>query len=367
MLIAQADILSNKYIQMILASRFFEVWKSIAIGVGIFVLLMFLKNVFTKYVIKILGNICTILKIKCAKKILNAFEKPIRLLFIVIGVYVFMMMLNSSMGWNINGIINKLLGTSIILLITYGLVNITNSSDEFLSMATNKYNIKVNTVLIPMMAKAIKYLIIAFAVIEVGNFWGLDVNAFITGIGLGGVVIALAAKDFASNIMSGVIIFMDSPFTISDWIKCKDVEGIVEDINFRSTRIRTFDKVLVTVPNSLLVNEPILNFNKRESRKVTMNIGITYDTPMEKLHCCVDSIRKILIGHDGVDNETVNVNFSTLDEGSLVISIYFFINKTSFDEYMMIKEDINYNIMKIIIDEGINIAFPTRSVYIENK
>ena len=144
--------------------------------------------------------------------------------------------------------------------------------------------------------------------------------------------------------MSGVIIFMDSPFTIGDWIKCKDVEGIVEDINFRSTRIRTFDKVFVTVPNSLLVNEPILNFNKRESRKVTMDIGVTYDTPMEKLHYCVDSIRRILIGHDGVDNETINVNFSTLDEGSLDISIYFFINKTSFDEYMMIKEDkLQYN------------------------
>ena len=135
------------------------------------------------------------IKNKVLQKILNAFEKPIRLLFVVIGVYVFMMMLNSSMGWNINGIINKLLGTSIILLITYGLVNITNNSDEYLSMATDKYNIKINTVLIPMMTKAIKYLIIAFAVIEVGNFWGLDVNAFITGIGLGGVVIALAAKE----------------------------------------------------------------------------------------------------------------------------------------------------------------------------
>ncbi len=218
-----------------------------------------------------------------------------------------------------------------------------------------------------MMAKGIKYLIIAFAIIQVANIWGLDVNAFITGIGLGGVVIALAAKDFAANMMSGVIIFMDNPFTIGDWIKCKEIEGIVEDISFRSTRIRTFDKVLITVPNSLLVNDSILNFNKRELRRVTMNIGVTYDTATEQLQRCVSSIKDMLKNHDGVDSESIHVSFSTFNESSLDIGMYFFINRIEFNEYMEIKEDINYNIMKILSDEEVSIAFPTKSVYIENK
>lgn len=367
MVIAQLDILTNKYIQMILNSKIFEVWKSIAIGVGVFVLLMFLKSVFTKYIIKILDSIFKALKIKSARKILNAFEQPIKMAFIVIGVYIFLSILNSSMEWQINSIINKMLGTSIIVLFANGLINITNNSDEFLFRATDKYDIEVNTVLIPMMAKGIKYLIIAFAIIQIANIWGLDVNAFITGIGLGGVVVALAAKDFAANMMSGVIIFMDSPFTIGDWIKCKDIEGIIEDISFRSTRIRTFDKVLITVPNSLLVNDPILNFNKRELRRVTMDIGVTYDTSIEKLQKCVDSIRDMLKNHKGVDNENINVSFSTFNESSLDISMYFFINEIGFNEYMKIKEEINYNIMKILSDEEVSIAFPTTSVYIENK
>ncbi|MFR1710532.1 MAG: mechanosensitive ion channel family protein [Clostridium sp.] len=367
MVIAQLDILTNKYVQIILNSKLFEVWKSIAIAVGIFVLLMFLKSVFTKYIIKILDSIFKALKIKSARKILTAFEQPIKMAFIVIGVYIFLSILNSSMEWQINGIINKMLGTSIIVLFANGLTNITNNSDEFLFRATDKYDIEVNTVLIPMMAKGIKYLIIAFAIIQIANIWGLDVNAFITGIGLGGVVVALAAKDFAANMMSGVIIFMDSPFTIGDWIKCKDIEGIVEDISFRSTRIRTFDKVLITVPNSLLVNDPILNFNKRELRRVTMDIGVTYDTSIEKIQKCVDSIRDILKNHKGVDNESINVSFSNFNESSLDISMYFFINETGFNEYMKIKEEINYSIMKILSDEEISIAFPTTSVYIENK
>lgn len=367
MLIVQLDILANKYVQIILNSKFFEIWKSIAIGVGIFVLLMFLKSIFTKYIIKILDSIFKALKIKSARKILIAFEQPIKMAFIVIGVYIFLSILNSSMELNINSIINKLLGTSIIVLFTSGLINITNSSDELLFRATDKYDIKVNTVLIPMMARGIKYLIIAFAIIQIANIWGLDVNAFITGIGLGGIVIALAAKDFAANMMSGVIIFMDSPFTIGDWVKCKDIEGIVEDISFRSTRIRTFDKVLITVPNSLLINDPISNFNKRELRRVTMDIGVTYDTSIEKLQKCVCSIRDMLKNHKGVDNGSINVSFSTFNESSLDISMYFFINETGFNEYTEIKEEINYNIMKILSDEEVSIAFPTTSVYIENK
>ncbi len=99
MVIAQVEILTNKYVQIILNSKFFEVWKSIAIGVGIFVLLMFLRNIFAKYIIKILDGIFKALKIKSARKILSAFEKPIKMAFIVMGVYIFMSILNSSLGY----------------------------------------------------------------------------------------------------------------------------------------------------------------------------------------------------------------------------------------------------------------------------
>lgn len=367
MIIAQLDILSNKYISLILNSKLFEVWKSIAIGVGIFVLFIFLKNMFTKYVIKLLDNIFKMLRIKSARKILNCFEEPIKILFIVMGTYIFLIILTSSLGFQARGVINKFLGSSIILLFAKGFINLTNNSNEFLTRTSDKYDIKVNTVLIPMMSKGLKFLIIAFAVIQIANIWGMDVNGFITGIGLGGVVIALAAKDFAANMISGIIIFIDSPFTIGDWIKCKELEGVVEDISFRSTRIRTFDKVLITVPNSLLANDPILNFNKRESRRVTMDIGITYDTPMDRLQICVANIKLMLENHEGVDKEMISVSFGKFNESSLDISMYFFINRTNFNDYMAIKESINYNIMKIISDEEVSIAFPTRSVYITNN
>lgn len=371
MFIAQVDILSNKFIQMILNSKLFEVWKSIAIGVGIFVLFLFLKNIFAKYVIKLLDNIFTTLKIKSARIILNAFEDPIKLLFIVIGSYVLLFIVNRAMGWNANEIINKMAQTAIIILIAMGLNNLVNNSngliDRASERASEKYDIKVTVVLIPMMCKVVKFLTIAFTLIQIANVWGMDVNAFITGLGLSGVVVALAAKDYAANMMSGVIIFLDSPFNIGDWIRCGELEGIVEDISFRSTRIRTFDKVLISVPNSVLVNDPILNYNKRETRRVTMDIGVTYDTSIEQMHMCLENIRNMLENHDGVDNELINVCFSKLNESSLDISLYFFINKIGFNDYMNVKEDINFKIMKILEDAQVEVAFPSRSVYIKNK
>lgn len=367
MVIENIKTFLDKYIGLFIESNFFSVWKTVAIAVGIFVLILFVKNIFTKYIIKALERILNKTKVKSGTMILTSFERPIRLSFIVVGVYIFSVMVTRALGFNISSIINKLLGTSIIALFTMGLVNVAGNSDEFLSKASSKYDIKVNTVLIPTLSKGIKFLIIAFAVIQVANIWGLDVNAFITGIGLGGVVIALAAKDFAANMMSGVIIFIDSPFTIGDWIKCNQLEGIVEEISFRSTRIRTFDKVLISVPNSVLANEPIFNYNKRKLRRVTMDIGLTYDTGIDKLHICLKRIRSMLFQNEGVDNEGITVNFDRFGDSSLDITMYFFINKVSFNEFMDIKEKINYEIMKILEEEEVHVAYPTSTIYLQNK
>lgn len=357
----------SKYFHMFMQSKLFEIWKTIAIAVGIFVLILFLKNIVTKYIIKGLGKILNKTKIKGAAMILNSYESSIRISFVAIGIYIFILMITKSLGWDITSILNKLLASSLIILFAMGLVKIAGNSNEFLFKASFKYDLKVNTVLIPTLIKGIKILIIIFMIIQIANIWGLDVNAFITGIGLGGVVIALAAKDFAANMMSGVIIFLDSPFTIGDWIKCNQLEGIVEEISFRSTRIRTFDKVLISVPNSVLANEPIFNFNKRKLRRVTMEIGLNYNTSIEKLKICSKKIKDILIKNNGIDNEGITVNFDKFGESSLNISIYFFINKTTFNEYMDVKEAVNYEIMKVLMEEEIEIAFPSSTVYLENR
>jgi len=143
------------------------------------------------------------------------------------------------------------------------------------------------------------------------------------------------------------------------------VEGTVEDITFRSTKIRTFAQALVTVPNSSLANEPITNWSRMGKRRITFHLGVTYSTTRDKLEKCVKSIRKMLEEHPGIHKETIFVNFERFNDSSLDIFMYFFTNTTNWGEYLNVREDVNFRIMEILEQEGVSVAFPSRSIYIE--
>lgn len=160
-------------------------------------------------------------------------------------------------------------------------------------------------------------------------------------------------------------------FSINDWIKTPSVEGVVEGITFRSTKIRTFAQALVTIPNSTLANEPITNWTKMGKRQITFSLGLTYSTPREKIQVCVERIDCMLRNHEALDQDFILVHFSEFNESSLDIFLYFFTKTTAWAEYLRIKEDINLKIMEILEQENVSIAnvsiaFPSRSLYLEN-
>lgn len=130
--------------------------------------------------------------------------------------------------------------------------------------------------------KIVKVLIFTVSGIAILSETGTNVTTIITGIGLGGLTFALAAQDTAQNLFGGMVILFDRPFAVDDWISTPDIEGVVEDITFRSTRIRTFPNALVIVPNSSLVSSPITNWSRMNKRRASFSIGLTYDTPKEK-------------------------------------------------------------------------------------
>ncbi|MEG1495679.1 MAG: mechanosensitive ion channel family protein [Bacilli bacterium] len=364
MFLAELNLFSKEVINTIIYSDLYKIWKNVAVGTGIFVLLLFLRNIFTKYILRILDKAFTKLKFKATHKVLLAYESSFKALFVVLGAYIFLRALSNALPISIL-LINKLLSTAITMLFINGLLNLTKDSSIFFEKVNNSYDVKIDKIFYPLLSKVIKAIIIAFAIIQIANIWNYDIEAFVTGLGLGGLAFALAAKDLAANIIAGVIIIFDKPFSMGDWIKCRDLEGIVEDISFRSTKIRTFEKVLITVPNSMLANDPILNFNRRDARKVTINLGVEYNTPIEKMQMCVKKIQEALYKHSDVDSESVQVGFDKFNDSSLDISIYYFVNKVNFPEYMATKQDVNYEIMEILKSEGVSIAFPSRSIYVE--
>nr|WP_283163365.1 mechanosensitive ion channel family protein [Sporolactobacillus mangiferae] len=186
--------------------------------------------------------------------------------------------------------------------------------------------------------------------------WNYHVTGLITGLGIGGLAIAMAAKDTLSNLFGGIVIITDAPFTIGDIIHTGSIEGVVEDINFRSTRIRTADLALVTVPNSTLANAPITNLSKMDKRRIFFNLPISLATNNEQIRRCLERIRQMLDADTDVFQERKNIYLDKIASDNMNLLIDFFLKTTDFDDWMKTKEKYNYAVLEILHDEGIELA-----------
>nr|WP_269757959.1 mechanosensitive ion channel family protein [Thalassobacillus sp. C254] len=169
------------------------------------------------------------------------------------------------------------------------------------------------------------------------------------------------------NFFGGIIIITERPFKKGDWIQTPTVEGFIEDISFRSTKVRTFEDSLVTVPNSTLAHEPITNWNEMEVRRIDFTIGVKYSTPKGRLQNCVARIDNYLQSHPQIDKELILVRFSDFGQSSLNIFIYFYTIPTGWVDWYNIKEEVNYKIMDILKEEGVEIALPSQNLYISSE
>ena len=212
-----------------------------------------------------------------------------------------------------------------------------------------------------------KVFIISLGSVAVLQNFGINVSAFIASLGLGGLAFALAAKDTAANLFGGFAILTDNIFKIGDWIKIGDVEGIVEDIGMRTTKIRAFDKRLIVLPNATIANSAVDNFSRRDRRRISMKIGLTYSTTPQQMQNILKDIREMLFNHPQIHKDPLFVYFDEFDDSSLNLFIYIFTKTAIWEEYLKIKEDINLKIIDIIQKNNSNFAFPSQSIYFENK
>ncbi|WP_010299836.1 mechanosensitive ion channel family protein [Clostridium senegalense] len=346
-----------------IGQEMYIVWIKLAIAIGTFLLILFLKNVLVKYIIKGINKILLKLEIKNNFNIIEAIENPIKNFLLLLGVYIIIVTIFDI--FNINALIlNRVFNSCVLLLIAQSLINIVEKPPEIFNKFQDSDG-KLDKIAYSFIAKFIKVAIIVVVVLTVAQEWGMPVKGLIASAGIGGAVIALASKDTAANIFAGISIIFDRSFSIGDWIQCGSVEGEVEDISIRSTKIRTSDKVLITIPNSTLANASILNFTKRDIRKISFVLGVTYDTSKEKIQICINRIQDMLLKESDVNKDGILVYFDSYNSSSLDIVIAYYTNKTSLSEYMKVKNDVNFKILDILESEKIDVAFPTTSVYIE--
>ena len=245
------------------------------IALLIFIIFLLLRKVFTRYIFSWLLKLSNRTTHELDDKILLASEKPIRALFVVLGLYLALLYLPLSPV--MDAFFASVFRSLLVILIAWGFYDLCGRNSLLSEELKEKLN--MDSMLIHFFSNAARFVIIALAIVIIAQEWNYDVNGFIAGLGLGGLAFALAAKDALANIFGGIVIIMEKPFLIGDWIAIPEVEGVVENISFRSTKIRSSSQALITIPNSTLASVAITNHSRMGKRRISFNLGLTYDTP----------------------------------------------------------------------------------------
>jgi len=252
----------------------------------------------------------------------------------------------------------------------YGLYRLVDVIEYYLNRLVGKTETKLDDMLVPIVRKALRLTITIIAVLLISeNILGGDkVKSLMLSAGVGGIAVALAAKDTIANFFGSITIFTDRPFQMGELVKIGEHLGPVEEVGFRSTRIRTLQGHLVTIPNNVIATSSIENISRRPFIRRTSNITITYDSGHSKAKRAVEIIQKILADVPQLNTDPDNpprVYFSDFNDRSLNIYMSYWIKPADFWLYHKVNEQVNLEIMKQFETEQIEFAFPSQTLYVK--
>lgn len=228
----------------------------------------------------------------------------------------------------------------------------------------DRHNQNLDTTLFPLLSRIMKV-----AVVVVGGLFilqNLDVNVtgLIAALGVGGIAVALAGQKTVENLLGSIIIAIDRPFKIGNFCKVGDYLGVIEDIGLRSTRVRTLDRTLVTIPNGKLSDMTIENFAHRDRIRWVSSIGVTYSATIEQIKYVVDEVKKLILAHPKTFNEDIVVRFASFGNYSQNIDVICFVTTTDYLEFTAVREELCFEFARIVAESGAGFAFPSQTIYL---
>ncbi len=335
---------------------------NLILAILVFLFILVLRKIFTSIVIVILQNTAKLSHNYYDDRIISALKGPIRFTFVIVALHLFFIL-----TFNNTEIIKNILNTFMIYTIFWAILAITEALREFIYNSIGKFNGELSREIGNFIIAILKILISGIGLGAMLQIWGINVTALVASLGIGGLAFALAAKDTAANLFGSFSLLADKSIRIGEWIKVKGVEGTVENIGMRTTKIRSFQKSLITVPNHIVANNPIENFSRRGVRRIKMNIGLTYGTRGDTVEKIIREIRNMLKKHEYISKkETLLVNFESFGDSALNIFIYAFTSTSDWGKYLDTREDIHLKIMRIVEKNGSSFAFPSQSLYVES-
>ncbi len=273
-----------------------------------------------------------------------------------------------TMEPDIEELYEKAARTILCVGVIWFIFKIVDIIEVLLRRLTQKTSTALDDQLVPLLRKSLRILVVIMGFLYIAtNVYGKDMGTILAGLGIGGLAFALAAKDMLSNLFGSGTIFADRPFAIGDRVKIKGYDGVVEEVGFRSTRLRLLNGHLTVIPNSIVANETVENVSRRPFIKRILDVTVTYDTSPEKIKLGMAIISEMLEARKSnfhKDNPP-RVHFTDFNADSLNIQVMYWFTPADWLSYLAFNHDFNMELLQRFNDEGIEFAFPTQTLYVK--
>ena len=353
-------------------SLFSEVWREgifginaseIIIGLTIFLIFYVLRRLFARFLISRLNKLVLQTSTSLDDTVINVIEGPLKFLPVVLGFFIASSYINFSQELqNFIDLLNRTLITIFIFWLLHQLI-------IPFSFVIKNFESKISKPLVDWTLKGLKILVIVLGAVAILELWGIRVGPVIAGLGLFGVAVALGAQDLFKNLISGIMILMEKRFTVGDVILVSgEVEGVVEQIGFRSTLVRRFDSTPVMVPNYKFAEQSVTNYTRRHHRRIRWLIGLEYRTSIDQLKNIRDEINNLIEKDDNFaknQNASFYVRIDSFSDSSIDMLVQTFTVTNEWAEFLKIKENLAVKIIEIVENNEAGFAFPSQSLYVE--
>ena len=352
---------------------------------GAILLGLLFKKLFSRYLsrllYKVIGKKDNEIGVEKFNELLT---KPIGLFIMLSIIYLGASHIQYPPSWNLGNVeefglkmmVSKVYALIYVISIFWILLKVIDYVGLILFARAEKTENKMDDQLIPFIIEIAKILTYIFALfIIMGNVFNVNITALATGLGIGGIALAMASKESLENLLGSFTIFFDRPFTVGDMVTVGSVTGRVEKVGFRSTRIRTLDRSLVTVPNKKMIDAELDNLGMRPIRRVKFSVGLTYHTSIEQIKKIVADMQTMIDNHPRTTNaegkkskdKEGKVRFDEFGDSSLNIFVLYYVDSPKWADLIDVRQDVNYKIMEIVKKHNSDFAFPSTTVYLQQN
>jgi MscS family membrane protein len=339
-------------------------WQHYVIAAFILIASYVFRRAFTKLGFGALKRLSSKTETTLDDELFAALERPIGAFIAVFGAVMAVKVLKLSVEADHARVYLQTVAFAVIAL--WFFLNAFNTILDHLHAIAKKRDMGV-AAFMPWIKKSLIVLILVFGVLMVAQSLGADVKAFLAGLGIGGLAFALAAQDTLANMFGSVVVAVDQPFRVGEFVQIGAHQGTVEDIGLRSTKLRTPARTLIAIPNKTVAGEAINNFSRMPQRRVDMAIGLTYSSKPEQIEGLLEDIRALLKNDPGVHQEFIAVNFLNYGAFSLDLQITYFSANPDPLKTFALREKINLAIMRLVTGRGLGFAFPTQTIELSGE